>query len=105
MRLLYKHYPICETLSHKLSWSHYYELLKIEEPIARAFYEKQSISDNWSIRELKRQKKSGLFHRLAIGKDKEEILKLASQGHEIMDETDLIKSPHVFEFLNFPENY
>ena len=40
MRLLYKHYPICETLSHKLSWSHYYELLKIEDPIAREFYEK-----------------------------------------------------------------
>ena len=66
---------------------------------------RQSISENWSIRELKRQKKSGLFHRLAIGKNKETILKLASKGHEITDETDLIKSPHVFEFLNFPENY
>ncbi len=73
MRQLYIKYPICETLSHKLSWSHYYELLKVEDDLAREFYEKQAIIENWTIRELRRQKKTGLFHRLAIGKDKEKI--------------------------------
>ena len=105
MRLLYNKYPICETLSHKLSWSHYYELLKIENDLAREFYEKQAIADNWTIRELRRQKKTGLFHRLAIGKDKAEILKLSRQGQIIKSEEDFIKNPHVFEFMNFPENY
>jgi len=62
MRLLYDKYPKCETLSHKLSWSHYYELLKVEDDLAREFYEQQAIIDNWTIRELKRQKQSGLFH-------------------------------------------
>lgn len=105
MRLLYNKYPICETLSHKLSWSHYYELLKIEDDLARAFYEKQAIVDNWTIRELRRQKKTGLFHRLAIGKNKEEVIELSRQGQIIKSEEDFIKNPHVFEFMNFPENY
>jgi len=74
MRLLYNKYPICETLSHKLTWSLYYELLKVEDDLAREFYEKQAIAENWTIRELRRQKKTGLFHRIAIGKDKERIL-------------------------------
>jgi len=105
MRLLYNKYPICETLSHKLSWSHYYELLKIDDDIARKFYEQQAIVENWTIREFKRQKQSGLFHRLAIGKNKEEILKLSKKGQIVETEEDLIKNPYVFEFLNFPENY
>jgi hypothetical protein len=49
MRQLYITYPICETLSHKLSWSHYVELLKIDDPYERSFYEKQSIIERWSI--------------------------------------------------------
>lgn len=104
MRLLYNKYPICETLSRKLTWSHYFELLKIDDDIARQFYEKQAISEQWTIRELKRQKKSGLFHRLSIGKNKEEILNLAKQGQIVESEDDLLRSPYVFEFLNIPEN-
>jgi predicted nuclease of restriction endonuclease-like (RecB) superfamily len=105
MRLLYNKYPICETLSHKLTWSHYYELLKVEDDLARVFYEKQAITENWTIRELRRQKKTGLFHRIAIGKDKEKILELSKKGQIIQSEEDFIKNPHVFEFMNFPENY
>jgi predicted nuclease of restriction endonuclease-like (RecB) superfamily len=105
MRLLYAKYPTCETLSHKLTWSHYCELLKVEDDLAREFYEKQAIIESWGIRELRRQKKTGLFHRLAIGKDKKSILELAQKGQIIESEEDLLKNPHVFEFMNFPENY
>ncbi len=105
MRLLYSKYPICETLSHKLTWSHYYELLKVDDDLAREFYEKQAIAEDWTIRELRRQKKTGLFHRLAIGKDKEKILELSRKGQIVKSEEDFIKNPHVFEFMNFPENY
>jgi hypothetical protein len=105
MRQLYIKYPICVTLSHKLTWSHYYELLKIEDDLARSFYEKQAIIENWGIRELRRQKKTGLFHRLAIGKDKEKVLELAKEGQIVKSEEDFIRNPHVFEFLNFPEDY
>ncbi len=105
MRLLYQYYPICQTLSGKLTWSHYVELLTVDDAIAREFYEKQAIAEDWTIRELQRQKKTGLFHRLAIGKDKEKILELAKKGQIVKSQDDFIKNPHVFEFMNFPENY
>lgn len=105
MRLLYFYYPICQTLSGKLTWSHYIELVSIDDNLAREFYEKQAITENWTIRELRRQKKTGLFHRIAIGKDKERILELSKKGQIIQSEEDFIKNPHVFEFMNFPENY
>ncbi len=105
MRLLYKHYPICQTLSGKLTWSHYIELITIEDKLSRDFYENQAIAENWSIRELKRQKKTGLFHRLAIDKNKDEILELSKKGQIIRTENDFVKNPHVFEFMNFPEDY
>lgn len=105
MRLLYFYYPICQTLSGKLTWSHYIELVSIDDNLAREFYEKQAITENWTIRELRRQKKTGLFHRIAIGKDKERILELSKKGQIFQSEEDFIKNPHVFEFMNFPENY
>ena len=105
MRLLFNKYPICETLSHKLSWSHYYELLKVEDNLAREFYENQAITEDWTIRELRRQKKTGLFHRLAIGKDEKQILELSKKGQIMKSEKDFEKNPHIFEFFNFHENY
>ena len=57
MRLLYTCYPKRQTLSGKLSWSHYVELLSISDDISRSFYEKQCIAEKWSVRELKRQRK------------------------------------------------
>lgn len=74
IRKLYVKYPIGGTLSHQLNWSIYYELLKIDNDLERSFYEKQCILENWSVRELKRQKEAVLFHRLALSKDKEGVI-------------------------------
>jgi predicted nuclease of restriction endonuclease-like (RecB) superfamily len=104
MRLFYIKYPKGVTASHLLSWSHYYELLKIKDDIEREFYEKQTIIENWSIRELRRQKKTGLFQRIALSKNKKEILELAKSGHKPENENDLIKEPYVFEFLGVSQN-
>ncbi len=105
MRRFYIKYPNRETVSHKLTWSHYFELLKIEDDLAREFYQNQAIKESWTVRELRRQKKSGLFHRTALNKNKEEILELSKQGQIVKSENDLIKDPYVFEFLGIPENY
>ena len=105
MRLLYINYPKSETLSHKLSWSHYFEILKVENPLARSFYEKQCVIENWSVRELKRQKNSMLFERLALSKDKKGVLELAEQGQIITRPEDIIKEPYILEFLNIPEHH
>ncbi len=99
MRLFYIKYPNGVTPSHLLSWSHYYELLKVKDDLEREFYENQTILENWSIRDLRRQKKTGLFQRIALSKNKDEILELAKKGHKPKNENDLIKEPYVFEFL------
>ena len=103
MRLFYIRYPKSETVSHQLSWSHYFELLKIDDELERNFYQQQTIKENWSIRELKRHKSSALFQRLALSKDKKGILALAKKGHIIEKESDIVKDPYVLEFLNIPE--
>ena len=105
MRKLYLNFPICETLSHKLTWSHYFEILKSDSDLEISFYVRQTERDNWSVRELKRQMRSMLFHRLALSKDKEAVLKMAAEGHEAQKPEDLLKEPFVLEFLNIPQNY
>lgn len=93
------------TLSHQLSWSHYIELLKIENELERNFYEKQTLHENWSIRELVRQKKASLFLRLATSKGKDEIKKLSENGAIVQQPSDLIREPYILEFLKIPEPY
>ena len=105
MRQFYLLYPICATASHKLSWSHWVELLKISDKLERSFYQQQTILDGWSVDELKRQKDSALFMRLALSKNKEEILKLAQCGQIVLTPQDIIKDVFVFEFLKIPEPY
>lgn len=105
MRLFYLEFPISEKPSHLLSWSHYVELLKIDDKLERSFYLQQTILEKWSIPELKRQKKSSLFLRLAASKDKEEILKLAKYGKIVQQPTDLIREPYILDFLKIPEPY
>jgi predicted nuclease of restriction endonuclease-like (RecB) superfamily len=105
MRLFYQRFPICEELPHKLSWTHFCELVKIDDPLERSFYEKQTIVENWSTTDLIRQKKSSLYLRLAASKDKEGILQLAKQGQIIQQPTDIIREPCVLEFLKIPEPY
>ena len=102
MRKLYLTYPKVQTVSELLSWSHYIELLKIEDPLERSFYEKECESEHWGVRELKRQMKSMLFHRLALSKDKDEVMRLAQEGQIIEKPEDILKEPYVFEFTGIP---
>lgn len=104
MRLFYLRYPIFQTVSGKLSWSHYCEIISIDDELERTFYEKQTIKENWGIRELKRQKESALFLRLAASKDKDGVLALA-HGHTVTGPGDIVKDLYVLEFLNIPVPY
>ena len=103
IRQFYLAYPKGATASHLLSWSHIVELLKIDDPLERGFYEQQTIREKWAVRDLQRQKKSSLFLRLAAGKDRDAILQLAQQGQVIEQPADLLRDPFVFEFLKIPE--
>lgn len=103
MRKLYLTYSKVQTVSELLSWSHYIELLKIDDPLERSFYEKEAQAEHWGVRELKRQMKSMLFHRLAFSTDRNEVLKLAQQGQIIERPEDVLKDPYVFEFTGLPQ--
>lgn len=95
--------PKIQTLSGQLSWSHYLEILKAGNELEISFYTKQCEIEKWSVRELKRQMKSGLFQRLALSRNKEEVLTLSRQGQEIQNPQDIVKDPFVLEFVGIPE--
>lgn len=61
------------------------------------------LAERWPVRELKRQKESGLFLRLAASKDKQGVLQLAAQGQIVAQPADLLREPYIFEFLKIPE--
>lgn len=103
MRKLYLTFPKCGTLSHQLSWSHYYEILKCNDPLEMQFYLKQCVKEGWKVRELKRQMKSALFQRLALSTDKEGVLALANEGHQVLTPQDIIRDPFVLEFTGLPQ--
>lgn len=86
-------------LSFTLSWSHYLILMRIENPDARSFYEIECAQQQWSVRQLSRQVGSSLYERLALSRDKNEVMRLATEGQTIEKPSDIIKSPLTLEFL------
>ncbi|MCL1971910.1 MAG: PDDEXK nuclease domain-containing protein [Endomicrobia bacterium] len=107
MRLFYLTYPIVQSLTGQLTWTHYCELLTIKDNDARSFYERESINSNWSVRELQRQIETSLFERLLLsnGKNnKQKVLELSKKGVELNQPEAVLKTPFVFEFLGIKEN-
>lgn len=104
MRKFYICFPIATTVSSQLSWSHYLELIKIEEESKRNFYLNECINTKWSVRELQRQRDSLLYERLTLSADKEKILELSEKGQILKNTKDLVKDPFVLEFLDIKEN-
>ena len=87
-----------------LSWTHYIQLLKIENNGERGFYEIEAAQGNWSVRELQRQFNSSLYERLALSKDKKSVQELAKKGQIIEKPTDALKHHTVLEFLDLRED-
>lgn len=104
MRKFYISFPIATTVSSQLSWSHYLELIKINEVNKRNFYLNETINSNWSVRELQRQINSLLYERISLSSDKDKVYELASKGQILKEGKDLVKDPFVLEFLDIKEN-
>ena len=104
MRKFYISFPIATTVSSQLSWSHYLELIKIDEDAKRNFYLNECINSRWSVRELQRQINSLLYERLLLSSDKSKKKELIEKGQVIKESKDLIKDPFVLEFLDIKEN-
>ncbi len=84
----------------KLTWSHYVQLVKIENNGERSFYEIETIANNWTIKELQRQYNTGLYERLLINKGKKTAKQLATKGQVVESFDDVLKSSYIFEFLD-----
>jgi predicted nuclease of restriction endonuclease-like (RecB) superfamily len=87
-----------------LSWTHYRTIMRVENQQTRAFYEIETLKNNWSSRELERQINSLLFERLAKSTDKQGLMQLATQGQIVQTPADVFKDPFVIEFLGLPES-
>lgn len=86
-----------------LSWSHYLILMRITNEDERHFYEIESYRNRWNKNELGRQYGSSLYERLALSRDKNEVMKLAQEGQVIESPEDIFKDPYVLEFTGLPE--
>jgi predicted nuclease of restriction endonuclease-like (RecB) superfamily len=88
-----------EQLIKNLAYSHFVELMKIDDPLKRSFYEIESIHSNWSSRELRRQISTLYYERLGLSKNKEKIAKMIETGTYAHEIRDVIREPYMFEFV------
>lgn len=86
-----------------LSWSHYLKLMRIDNIDERHFYEIESVKNDWSLSELKRQYDSSLYERLALSTNKDKVYRLALEGQKVETANDVVKDPYVLEFLGLKE--
>jgi predicted nuclease of restriction endonuclease-like (RecB) superfamily len=93
-----------QNIDFKLSWSHYLFLMRIDNLDERKFYEIETIENNWSLRELRRQFDTSLYERLALSRDKKAIKELSEKGQIIEKAKDSLKDPYILEFIGLPED-
>ena len=87
-----------------LSWSHYLLLMRIEDPVERAFYEREAMEGNWSFRKLERMYRASTFERLEISKDKKKVRALMNRpAPDVEVAGEALKDPMVTEFLGTPD--
>ncbi|HQR73390.1 MAG TPA: PDDEXK nuclease domain-containing protein [Sulfurovum sp.] len=106
MRQFYVYFPIWQTVSAQLSWSHYTLLLRLENSNAREWYAKESIASNWSVRALERQIGTLYYERIISSKEKQPVIAEATNNTKDLQLTpkDIIKDPYVLEFLDLKQN-
>ncbi|MGL5350126.1 MAG: PDDEXK nuclease domain-containing protein [Cetobacterium sp.] len=104
----FKNFENVATLSRQLSWSHFVELIKIENELKREFYVAMAINEGWSVRVFKERINSMLFERTAISKKPEETIKKDLEllsNQKIMTESLFIKDPYILDFLGLEDSY
>ena len=77
--------------------------MRIDNVDERHFYEIESVKNNWSLSEFKRQFDSSLYERLALSSDKDKVKQLSAKGQIVESTKDIVKDPYILEFLGLPE--
>ena len=100
------HSSVVEIPKFTLGWSHYLLLMRIADPVERAFYEREATERNWSFRQLERMYRTSTFERLQISKDKDKVRKLMTRpAPDVEVAGEALKDPVVTEFLGTPDKY
>jgi len=104
MRSFYLVFPKYDAVRHKLSWTHYRSLIRIDNDLARQWYLSEAISQNWSARALERQISSLYYDRLLSSQDKSPVEQEAQEktAELAVTEKDFLRDPYIFDFLNLP---
>jgi predicted nuclease of restriction endonuclease-like (RecB) superfamily len=89
--------------SPNLGWTHYRELMHVENKNERLFYEIEAEKEGWDVDHLKRQIHTFLFARLLKSRNKKSVMELARKGHQISEPQDAIKNPYILDFLGLPD--
>ena len=103
MRLFFKAFPICDTLRHELSWSHYRRLLSVDNEKARLWYMNEAADEVWSTRQLDRQISTLYYERLLSSKEKESVKEEAQKKLAQVTPLEFIRDPYVLDFLNLKD--
>lgn len=103
-RQFYKTFPIRHTLRGELSWSHYRQLIRVEDDKARDFYLKEAAECAWSARQLERQINSFYYQRLLASQHKDVIKQETENNNVAITPSEILKDPYVLEFLDLKEN-
>jgi len=111
MRSFYLCFPKCDAVSHKLSWTHYRKLIRIENPKARVWYQQEAIEQSWSVRALDRQISKLYYERILSSHDSTSIALEAKEKINAMEAEpqlrpkDVLRDPYVLDFLNLPDQH
>lgn len=97
---------ICQIPKFTLGWSHYLLLMRIADPVERAFYEREAAQGQWTFDRLERMYRTSTFERLQISKDKDKVRKLMNRpAPDVEVAGEALKDPVVTEFLGTPDKY
>jgi len=103
MRMFYQAFSNCDALRHELTWTHYRQLLRIENIQAREWYMNEAAAENWSSRQLDRQISALYYERLILSSEKRAVIKEAHGKMAKLEPEHFIRNPYVLEFLNLKE--
>ncbi len=104
MRSFYLVFPKYDAVRHKLSWTHYRSLIRIDNEQARLWYLEEAINQSWSARALERQISSLYYERLLSSQDKVPVKQEAKEktSELAVSQKDYLRDPYIFDFLNLP---
>jgi predicted nuclease of restriction endonuclease-like (RecB) superfamily len=93
-----------QRLISTLSFSHFVELIQVDDPLKRIFYEIECIDGNWTVRELKRQIGSLLYERTGLSREKDLMIKIVNEKANRLTPRNIIRDPYIFEFLGLSQH-